>query len=446
MGRGKEEPASTGYRLKVLFVFPGGEEDSVYAEHLLWRCEPLGLEYQAAGAAEDGHQLDLLDLRLHRGELRDRLSEYGPDVVGLSGYTQHAFEILRLAREIKKVSAEIKVVIGGHHATVRPADFFDPAVDAVICGEGVQALRGLLKSLESPGSEPRVPGVWRRTGNGFVSGGPPGQLVLDDLPFPERSLNLPDRAHYTIGGFKPAALIRTTEGCVFKCSFCALWRLMDGRYLLRDCGQVVRELKTIRENAVHIVDNEPWLNPKRMFDLAERISRAGINKQYVTYCRVDTLCDRADLLKTWRDIGLYSIFLGIEAITDRELTDYNKKIKLHQIEQALETAERLGIVVHSALIVRPDYSVKDFKRVARFVQRHNIRHPAFGIITPLPGTDLWDRVEEEIIERLPDGGYNWPNFDCRHPVMATKMLREKFMNTFTRMQIDLSKPLADEKK
>ena len=427
--------------MKILLIFPGGEEDPIYPEEMLWLCEPLGLEYQAAAAKLDGHRVDILDLRIHKKGLERRLSETNPDLVGLTGYTQHTLEVLDLSRRIKSLRPEAKVVVGGHHATVRPRDFFIPQIDFVVSGEGVETFRSLLRGLEKGGFPQPVPGLWIRQGEKFEKGGQEPILDLEALPCPDREINRQDRAHYRIGGFQPAALIRMSEGCVFNCSFCPLWRLMGGRYLVRSIPSIIEELGRIREKAVHIVDNEPWLNPERMMDLARAIAKAGIEKTYITYCRVDTLIRQKELLRAWREIGLYSIFLGIEAITERELKEYNKKTALFQIEEALENARELGILVHSAIILRPDYTLRDFKRIRRFVQRHGLDHPAFGIITPLPGTDLWQAKEAEIIERLEDGSFNWTAFDCRHPVTETALPRAEFMAQYERLQRELSKPL-----
>jgi len=427
--------------LNVLLIFPGGEEDPIYPEELLWLCEPLGLEYQAAAARLDGHRAEILDLRIHKDGLEPALQKANPDLVGLTGYTQHTLEVLSLTRRIKALLPGVKIVVGGHHATVRPQDFFTPEVDFVVCGEGVEAFRGLLRGLEE-GSFPKpIPGLWARQGNGFEKGGPEPVVDLDELPLPDREVNRHDRPHYRIGGFQPAALIRMSEGCVFNCSFCPLWRLMGGRYVVRSIPSIIEELGLIQEKAVHIVDNEPWLNPGRMMDLARAIAEAGIQKTYITYCRVDTLTRQRELLQAWREIGLYSIFLGIEAITERELKEYNKKTALFQIEKALQTAEELGLLVHSAIILRPDYTLRDFTRVRRFVQRHGLKYPAFGVITPLPGTELWQAKEGEIIERLEDGGFNWTAFDCRHPVTETALPREEFMAQYERLQRELSQPL-----
>src|SRR6185436_9560019 len=92
-----------------------------------------------------------------------------------------------------------------------------------------------------------IPGVWAREDGKFVFGGerPPSQL--DDLPAPDRTLTTADRSSYFIDAMKPVALLRTTAGCPFRCTFCSVWKATDGKYLIRDVDKVAEEVNAIPE-------------------------------------------------------------------------------------------------------------------------------------------------------------------------------------------------------
>ena len=82
--------------------------------------EPLALEYLGAGAQLDGHEVRLLDARIDR-DINGAIRAFRPEVVGLTGFTSHVNIIKAIAGQVKGIDPGITVIIGGHHATVRPA-------------------------------------------------------------------------------------------------------------------------------------------------------------------------------------------------------------------------------------------------------------------------------------------------------------------------------------
>jgi radical SAM superfamily enzyme YgiQ (UPF0313 family) len=415
--------------VKLLLIYPNLPREFIGYGDLGAIAEPLALEYLGAGAAADGHLVRVLDLRLHPTELDEVLRTFAPDVVGVTAYSFHVLRVLDICRRVKELLPDCRTVVGGHHATVMPDDFFQPQIDFVVCGEGVRPTRALLSAIEKGDLGCGIPGVWFRTGETFEAGGNQEPFIIDDLPFPDRNLTGLDRDRYFIDWMKPIALLRTGVGCPYRCSFCSLWQIMDGKYHLRAVDSVVAELRLISERHVFIVDDEPFLNKTRMQNLADEIRRADVRKQYFAYCRVDSLLRQRDLLREWRDIGLVRLFLGIEAIDSDELLDYNKRITINQIEEALSVAKDLDIKLFSQFIISPDYTRQDFQRVMRFIERNKIEYPSFTILTPLPGTASLSTFTS-VVERQSTGRPNWTLFDLQHPVTQTVLPREEFMREY----------------
>src|SRR5262249_15851466 len=149
---------------------------------------------------------------------------YQPDVVGVTGYSMHVLRNLAICARVKELCPGCRTVVGGHHATLLPEDFFEAQVDFVVAGEGATAFKGILDSVQGPGHALSLPGVWSRVGPRHLYGGPPAQLHLDAIPAPDRTVALGDRPSYFIDWMRPIALLRTTVGCPYRCSFCSLWR------------------------------------------------------------------------------------------------------------------------------------------------------------------------------------------------------------------------------
>jgi radical SAM superfamily enzyme YgiQ (UPF0313 family) len=411
--------------MKILLLYPSLRREIIGYGDLGAVAEPLALEYLASGAKLDGHEVRILDLRMNPDDLDSALQTFVPAVVGVTGYSMHVLRNLALCRQVKSTLPDCVTVIGGHHATLLPEDFFHPEIDFVVQGEGVHPFREILRSLESGHRQPVIPGVWVRDGEKFMSGGAALSYDIDSIPTPDRTLTACDRQNYFIDWMKPIALLRTTVGCPYRCSFCSLWKIQDGRYHMRDIERVVAEIASVREECIFLVDDEAFINGRRMMALARALKEAGIRKRYFTYCRIDTLLRQPALMAAWREIGLERLFIGIEAVTAEELNGYNKKLDVAQIEDGLRAAAQLDIAVFGGFIVHTNYTRTSFKQLVRFIEHNRVDYPSFTVLTPLPGTEALNTFDN-VVEWQANGRPNWELFDLQHPVTTTRLPKAQF--------------------
>lgn len=431
--------------MKILLVQPDASTELIGWGDLGAIAEPLALEYLAAGVRHADREVRLLDLRLHHGALSAALDDFAPDVVGVTGYSMHVLRNIEICQQVKARRPDCVTVVGGHHATLLPEDYFVEAVDCVVVGEGAGPFGAIVAQLERGARRPVVAGVWTQTAPGdFVLGAAASEFDVDAIPVPDRSIAPDDRASYYIDWMRPIALLRSTVGCPYRCSFCSLWRIMDGHYYRRDIDRVVEELASIEEDYVFFVDDEAFVGKKRMTDLADAIERSGIDKQYFTYCRIDTLIRFSDLLERWHRIGLERLFIGIEAITNDQLTLYNKKLEVAQVERGLQIAKEIGIKVFAGFIVNPRFTRRDFDRLERFIEHNAIEYPSFTILTPLPGTDALTSFDH-ITARQPNGRPDWSKFDLQHPVTETRLPMEEFMEHYRGLRSTFSSSYAEHR-
>lgn len=267
--------------MNVLLIHPPSANpllDQVYMH------EPLALEYLGAGLKKDGHEVEILDARID-SNIERAFHRFRPDIVGLTAFTSHVGIVKTIAENLKSLNPSLLLVIGGHHATVSPHDFNLSAVDLVVVGEGVQALREIARCVEAGEDFASISGL------GLVR--PETEMLLtetrpytplDELPLPDRSLTRNYRKNYFSEWLQPLASIRTS-----RCNFCALWPITDGKYLRRSVALVVEELKTIEEANVFFCDDESMCDVRRMDALADAIEEAGIRKNYFLYARADTI-------------------------------------------------------------------------------------------------------------------------------------------------------------
>ena len=380
--------------------------------------EPLALEYLAAGLAQDA-EVRILDQRLD-GDLRSALDAFEPNLVGITAYTVHVNTVQRLCETAKRWNPAVLTVVGGHHATVAPQDFRAPSIDLTVVGEGVLPLRHIVRHLKSGAPFGGIPGVATAGDDAFV---PLDETVagdLDALPEPARDLTAAYRSRYFCDWLRPLASIRTSKGCPYRCKFCALWKLTCGRYLKRSPESVVRELAGIAEENVFFADDESLIDARRMQALADLIGASGIRKRYFLYGRSDTIARNPDLLEAWRKIGLTRVFVGLESFRDEDLAYVGKRSSTTDNEKAVAILRDLDIDIYASFMLRPEFERRDFRALRRYCRGLGLAYPSFGVLTPLPGTELWEEVKEDLIT------HDYDYFDFIHTLLPTRTTLKEF--------------------
>jgi radical SAM superfamily enzyme YgiQ (UPF0313 family) len=414
--------------MKVLLIWCNSRNEVLGWGDMGAIAEPLALEYLAAGLQLDKHHVQILDLRLHPLSLEKTLQEFIPDVVVVTAFSMHVLRAVAVCQQVKNFRQQCWTVVGGHHATFLPEDFFEPVIDFVIAGEGVHPLCTMLRSLTD--QQPiAVPGVWSRQNGQFVSGGAPLAFDVNSLPLPNRTLTAHDRNAYFIDWMKPVALLRTSVGCPYRCTFCSLWKLMEGKYHLRDIDNVVTEMSMIQEPFVFLIDDEAFINGPRMLTLASALQKAQLRKYYFAYCRIDTLLRQKEVLQAWKAIGLERLFVGIDAISANTLDEYNKSYQISQIEAGLKVAREIGIEIFAQFVVHPSFTKREFQQLTRFIEHHQISYPSFTVLTPLPGTQLLETFDA-VTELQANGRPNWDLFDCQNAVIKTALPPDEFRQEY----------------
>lgn len=407
--------------MRILLIEPAKAPLTIGGEDV-FLFESLALEYLAAGVAED-HDVKILDLRLEK-DLENVLSNFQPDVVGITSYTVHVNTVRKLFKHIKRENPQVLSVVGGHHATVVPEDFLSPFIDLIVTGEGVFAFKEIISRFERGESFDGIPGVVFAKGDSLVRTDGQAEVDLDAFPFPDRRLTAKYRKHYYSEWMKPLASIRTSKGCPYRCNFCALWKISGGRYLKRSPERIVEELATIDEEFVFFADDESLVDAARMRMLVRLIRDSGIKKRYFLYGRSDTIARYPDLLEMWREIGLERVFVGVEFFRDEDLDYIRKGSTTGDNAKAVKILHDLDIDVYASFIVRPEFNKADFGSLRQYCRNLGLSFASFAVLTPLPGTDLYEEVRSQMIT------HNYDYFDFNHTLLPTALPLKEFYEEF----------------
>lgn len=343
-----------------------------------------------------------------------------------------------LARQAKAVLPSARVVVGGHHATVAPDDLATEHVDAVVRGEGCAPFRAIIERLER--GEPLagianvvIPGEGEATdANAWPQFPDPGTLPrprrdlwdwrryrsvwLQEAPQPWRSI------------MPPVAQVRTSFGCRMKCSFCIVPFLCGGQHLPRPVEAVADEIASLAARHVYFSDDENFIDEKFAAALADELQRRKVNKRYFAWVRATTVLRSPELLRRWREIGLDAVFIGFEFATDDELRQVHKGGTVAGNERALATLRGMGVSVHAAFMLLPEYSEDDFERLRRYIGSLPPVQCSFTVCTPSPGTPDYHAMQPRIWVSNP-----YELHDCMHPLTPTKLPLRRFCELYAEL-------------
>lgn len=407
----------------LLRPHPGNEQ---FGLGPFFRVEPLGLEYVAAALLPFGHSVTIADLRFRPGAAT-WVRRTRPRVVGIS--CLHALEydrVVETAREVRRAAPDAFILVGGHAAMAFNGPLEDDAVDAVIMDDGEETMPALVRALDKGVPLREVPALRLKTADGWVSTPPlPARTGLDLVPLPARDLVSRHRSGYHCLLFKPVWLIETARGCPFRCSFCSIWQLYDRTYRERGIAAVVEDFATSGD-AVFVADDLFWNNPPRSMELARALKKRGVFKRWIlVQSRTDLISRSADLLEEWRPIaGDFDIFLGFEFATDRGLSGITKDAGVKESLAAAEVARSHRYGINGNFLIDPDWDEDDFRHLWDFVEAHGLRRSGFTLLTPLPGTELYEK-DKARLQGLP-----WADFDMHHLLWEPKLGAERFCELY----------------
>jgi radical SAM superfamily enzyme YgiQ (UPF0313 family) len=400
--------------------------------------EPLALEILAASLPN--HEVKILDMRID-SDLEGFVRRFGPEVVGVTGYTPHVPQMLAVCRQTKELDSTIVTVVGGYHATLCPEDFDTPDVDVIVVGEGERTLPEMIRVLEDEGDLAEVAGlVFRRDGEQIPT--PSRQLLrnLDESPAPARHLTEEYRDHYFFQFWSSPAPVETARGCPHRCKFCSVWVFHRSRCRFKSPERVVGELERVRSEIAYFVDDNFLQNLRRAERICKLTKEAGVKLRYWMQVRSDSIVRRPELIERWARIGLSTVLVGFEKFREEELTDLRKRSSVKTNEEAARILRANGIDIWGAFIVDPTWSRSDFDDLIEYVRRLKISFPQFSVLTPLPGTEFFREKLGELTTR------NYELFDFLHSVLPTRLPARQFYGEMARLYSSTTMSFSDLKQ
>jgi radical SAM superfamily enzyme YgiQ (UPF0313 family) len=300
------------------------------------------------------------------------------DAVAISSYSAQIREAYGLADRYRE--AGVRVILGGPHVTAVPAEAAMHA-DAIVLGEGEPLWLQLLRDLDAGRLQPR----YDARGISFDLAASP--MPRFDLLDPERYNRL---------------TIQTHRGCRLDCEFCAASVRMSPHFKTKPVDRVIAELHAIKEiwkrPFIEFADDNTFASMRHGRDLVRALIPEGIRwftETDISVARDDTL------LEMMKDSGCQQVLIGLESPVARGLEGLERRSnwKRQQLDSYVDAITRIqdhGITVNGCFILGLDNTdVSSFEAIWEFINRSGLYEVQITVLTPFPGTPLYERLLAE---------------------------------------------------
>lgn len=374
--------------MRVKLILPALTE----AHNSFWRpikyslFPPLGLATLAAYLPPDA-QIEICDEHVETLDLDDR-----PDLVVIQVYITSAYRAYRIADHYRRRGSY--VCLGGLHVTALPWEALRHA-DSIFLGPGEDTWPAFLRNFRRG----RTRSVYRSS-----------VRDLDGLPPVRRDL-IKRELYLT-----PNTLV-VSRGCPHACDFCYKDDFYRGgrSYYHQRADQALAEIDRLPGRHLFFLDDNLFCDTR--FCQALFSGMKGMNRIWQAAGTVRDVLN-GPLMETAAGCGLKSLFIGFESIRQPNLDCYNKfHNQERDYERAIQRLHRLGIMINASFVFGMDHDDPDvFRQTVDWAIANGIETATFHILTPYPGTRLYDRLKKE--RRILTG--NWDLYDTRHAVFRPR--------------------------
>jgi len=309
------------------------------------------------------------------------------DLIGMTVITGTAKRAYELAKHFR--NRHIPVVMGGPHITLIPDDA-QPHADSIVVGYAEDEWPRLLRDFVAGQMKPRYKQA-------------PG-LDIGGRPLPDRSV-LPRWRYLT------ADVFEATRGCNHNCSFCTVPAAWGRKPYQKPVEEIVADIKRRRAKRCIFIDLNIIADKQYAAELCEALIPLKIEWFGLS---TTLLCDDIPLLDLFARSGCKGLLMGLESLSRSNLGGNHKAF--NNPDKYMQVVKRLhqrGIALQGCFVFGLDDDTPDvFMKTAQFAVDAHIDLPRFAIVTPFPGTGLYQQLESEgrILTK------NWELYDGQHVV------------------------------
>jgi len=389
---------------KMIFIEPKAPDLHIFSQFPMPR---LGSYILGTLMKQRGWDVEVIYEELRKIDFDDVESA---DIVGISTITSTAPRAYMIADKIRQMG--IPVIMGGPHVTFLTEEALEHA-DYVVRGEGEKPLMAFIDAWEKGTDDYSSVKSLSYKKNGEVVHNPLEPFLddLDQIPFPDFSKF--KEADENVAGYRTIP-IQTSRGCPYNCSFCSVTGMFGRKYRFRSVQSVIEELRQYndKKNIIFFYDDNFAANPKHTKELLKAMIQEKFEFKWSTQVRADAARDE-EVIRLMKKAGCHTLYIGFESVNPRSLKEMKKKQTVKEITQAIKVIRRHRIHIHGMFVYGFDEDDwKTIKKTVRFSIRMKLTSTQFLILTPLPGSEFYNRMKAENRILFND----WALYDAHHVV------------------------------
>jgi anaerobic magnesium-protoporphyrin IX monomethyl ester cyclase len=393
----------------------------LYNPHAVFFTMPLALVALASAIDRSRFDVVIVDARLEPDPLRRVIDAAdGALCVGLSVLTGAPIhDALNVSRAIKARHPHCTVVWGGWHPSLFADDCLtEPSIDVAVIGQGERTLVEIVERLAAGEPVAGCPGTVARDRGTLVNAPPRPLTDLNQLPPHDYAL-LPVERYFALKRRRQLDYI-SSQGCRFRCAFCADPAVYGRGWTGLDPERVAAEIADLKQRyaieEVAFQDETFFTHAARVDSLADALIARDVRVDWTATLRADQACRMGEPLfaKSVR-AGLRRVMVGVESGSQATLDRLKKDMRIEQVLQTAELCARHDVgVIFNFIIGFPDESDDSMNATLALAKRLRSMHPRFDTpifyYRPYPGNPLADRARAEGF-RFPRGLEAWADFD-----------------------------------
>lgn len=367
---------------------------------------PIGLTYLAGYMlAHANHEVKILDSlgeRITYQEVEERIVAYKPDLVGITAFTPTFYDILCVARLVKKHFPDCYVCLGGAHVSSYPNETMQhKEIDLLVHGEGEIIFVNLLNALEKGEDISVLDGVsCRKNGKIIHNTGRKGYIEdINALPSPAFGLLPLEKYKSAISTGNVCGTIASSRGCPYECTYCnrpyRSYRSYSNERILLEMRYFYN--KGIKEFV--FFDDMFNITPKRVIEISDAIIKEFPDIIWSFRGRVDQVTE--DMVKKAKQAGCRQIMFGVEAANNEDLKAIKKRITTDQVLNAVRICKKFGVESSTNWIIGlPTHkSRQDVVDLLKFAIKTGSEYAQFNILIPYAETEIFnDGVKRSILK------------------------------------------------
>ena len=337
---------------------------------------PISLGYIASFLKSKGFCVKILTIgqntSLSRSAFHEIIRRFKPALVGFSAYQRVMLYITGLAKFIKSINKNIKIVIGGPQATFMPSAAFTELsdVDYICRSPGELTMLGIARAIENGTPFLDISGVSYKDDNDAVFDTPELEGYTDLDHYPSAYLN--DVFDYSR---MKEAIMLTSRGCPHHCIYCYTPNAFKHKISFHSVERVVEEIRWITKKGVNrfwFADPNISYKPLRFIEILDSILKQGLKVEIWLQTRADLVT--SELLKKMKKAGVSTIAFGLESASERVLSRLGKHITSEKVAEAIKLAQNQGIEVELFTIYGLPYETfEDAVKTLEFVKKNNVK-------------------------------------------------------------------------